>query len=130
MSRRCYPAAARSPKQPGNCMDASKRLKRLVREWAGIAHDRELSKALLELHTHFDQWKRGEITAWDLNDFIHRFHDGASREIWKTYATNRLEPAVAFAVATAVLRREEVPPELVQHLAGLIEFYDAERSAS
>jgi len=117
-------------KQPGNCMDVSKRLKRLVREWAGIAHDRELSKALLELHTHFDQWKRGEITAWDLNDFIHRFHDGASREIWKTYATDRLEPAVAFAVATGILRREEVPPELVQHLAGLIEFYEAERSAS
>ena len=111
-------------------MDASKRLKRLVREWAGIAHDRELSKALLELHTHFDQWKRGEITACDLNDFIHRFHDGASREIWKIYATNRLEPAVAFAVATGILRREEVPPELVQHLAGLIEFYEAERSAS
>jgi len=111
-------------------MDTSKRLKRLVRHWAGIAHDRELSKALVELHTQFDRWKRGEIAAWNLNDFIHRFHDGASREIWKTYATNRLEPAVAFAVATGVLRREELPPELVQHLAGLIEFSEAERSAS
>lgn len=66
----------------------------------------------------------------DLNDLIHRFHDGASREIWKTYATNRLEPAVAFAVASRILRREELPPELVQHLAGLIEFYEGERSAS
>jgi len=111
-------------------MDASKRLKRLVREWAAVAHDRELSKALLELHAHFDRWKRGEITAWDLNDLIHRFHDGASREIWKTYATNRLEPAVAIAVATDVLRREELPPELLQHLAGLVDFDETERSAS
>jgi hypothetical protein len=110
--------------------NAPKRLRRLIREWAGIAHDRALSKALLELHAQFDRWKRGEITAWDLNDLIQRFHDGASREIWKTYATNRLEPAVAFAVATDILRREELPPELVQHLAGLIEFYEAERSAS
>ncbi len=111
-------------------MDASKRLKRLVREWAAVAHDRELSKALAELYAQFDRWQRGEITAWDLNDLIHRFHDGASREIWKTYATNRLEPAVALAVATGILRREEAPPELVQHLAGLIEFYEAERSVS
>lgn len=110
--------------------NAPKRLKRLIREWAGVAHDRELSKGLLELYGHFDGWKRGEIAASDLNDLIHRFHDGASREIWKTYATNRLEPAVAFAVATGILRREELPPELVQHLAGLIEFYEAERSAS
>lgn len=109
---------------------APKQLKRLVREWARIAHDRELSKALLELHTHFDRWRRGEITAWDLNDLIHRFHDGAAREIWKAYATNRLEPAIACAVATRILQREELPPELVQHLARLIEFYEAERSAS
>lgn len=107
-----------------------KRLKRLIREWAGVAHDRELSTALVKLDAQFDRWKRGEITAWDLNDHIHRFHDGASREIWKTYATNRLEPAVAFAVATGILRREEVPPELGQHLAALIEFYEADRSAS
>lgn len=111
-------------------MDASKRLKRLVREWAGIAHERELSTALVELNAQFDRWERGEITAWDLNDLIHRFHDGVSREIWKIYATNRLEPAVAFAVAKGILRRDEVPPELVQHLASLIEFYEAERSAS
>jgi hypothetical protein len=98
--------------------------------WAVIAHDRELSKGLLELSSQFDRWKRGDISASDLNDLIHRFHDGASREIWKTYATNRLEPAVAFAVAKGILRRDEVPPELVQHLAGLIEFYETEQSAS
>lgn len=109
---------------------APRRLKRLIREWAGIAHDRELSKGLLELSSHFDRWKCGEIAASDLNELIHRFHDGASRDIWKIYATNRLEPAVAFAVATRILQREELPPELVQHLASLIEFYETERSAS
>jgi hypothetical protein len=109
---------------------APKRLKRLIRDWAGVAHDRELSKGLLELSSHFDRWKRGEIAASDLNDLIHRFHDGVSRDVWKTYATNRPEPAVAFAVASGILHREELPPELVQHLAGLIEFYETDRSAS
>jgi hypothetical protein len=46
------------------------------------------------------------------------------------YATNHFEPALAFAVATGMLRREELPAELLQHIAGLIEFYEAEEPAS
>ena len=110
--------------------ETPKRFKRLVREWATIAHDRELAAALLELREHFDRWQRAEITAADLNDLIHKYHQGASREIWKHYATNRLEPAVGFAVATGILRREEVPLELVQHVAGWVQFYEAEQPAS
>jgi hypothetical protein len=41
--------------------DVPKRIKRLVREWAGIAHDRDLHKALSDLRTQFDRWDRGEI---------------------------------------------------------------------
>jgi hypothetical protein len=110
--------------------DPPKDLKRLVREWAAIAHDRELGQALLGLRTHFDRWQRGEIAAADLNDLIHQFHQGASREIWKRYATNHLEPAIGSAVATGILRREELPEALLRHVAGLIEFYEADDSAS
>jgi hypothetical protein len=110
--------------------DTPKRIKRLVRDWAGIAHDRELGQALADLRAAFDRWQRGEMSAVELNDVIHRFHDGVSRDIWKKYATNHLEPAVAFAVATGILRREELPPALLQHIAGLVEFYKAENQAS
>jgi len=104
-------------------------IKRLVREWADIAHDRDLRQALRALHGQFGRWERGEITSFELNDFVHQFHDGASREIWKRYATNHLEPAVAAAMAVGVLRKEELPRELLQHVAGLIEFYEADQSA-
>jgi len=110
--------------------DPLKAVKRLVREWAAIAHDRELGHALLELRTQFDRWQRGEIVAADLNDRIHQFHEGASREIWKRYATNHLEPAIGSAVAAGILRREELPEELLRHVAGLIEFYEADDSGS
>ena len=106
--------------------DTPKRLKRLVREWAAIAHDRELSKALSELRTHFDRWQRGEITAAGLDDRIDQFHQGASREIWKAYSTNHREPAIGFAVATGVIQRQELPPELLQHVAGWVQFYEAD----
>jgi hypothetical protein len=110
--------------------DVPKRIKRLVREWAGIAHERDLRQALSELRAQFDRWDRGEIDSLELNDLVHRFHQDTSREIWKRYATTHLEPAVASAVAAGVLRKEELPAELVQHIAGLIEFYEHDLSAS
>ena len=72
-----------------------KRIKRLVREWAGIAHERALRNALSELGNAFDRWERGEMDSFELNDLVHRFHQDASLDIWKRYATTHLEPAVA-----------------------------------
>jgi hypothetical protein len=104
--------------------DLSKRIKPQVREWAGIAHERDLRKALGELRGQFVRWEHGKIDSFELNERVHRFHQETSREIWKRYATTHLEPAVAFAVAAGVLRKEELPSELAQHIAGLIEFYE------
>ena len=109
--------------------DISRQMKRLVRKFAGIAHDRELSAALLELRSHFDRWQRGEIMAADLNELVHQFHQGRSRHIWAKYATNHSEPALASAVATGLLKKEELPEELLTHLARAIEFYEADQSA-
>jgi hypothetical protein len=110
--------------------EVPKAMKRLVRDWAAVAHDRDLSSALLDLRAQFDRWQRGEITAYDLNHLIHEYHQGPSREIWKRYDTNHLAPAVASAVAGGVLTRQELPVPLLEHLAGLIEFFEADRSAS
>ena len=110
--------------------DAPKRTRRLLREWAGIAHDRDLRKALGELRIQFGRWERGEIDSFELNEFVHQYHNGTSREIWKRYATNHLELPVAAAVADGILRKEELPPELVSHVASLIEFYEDDVAAA
>ena len=102
----------------------------MIREWAGVAHDRDSRDALTELRAQFDRWDRSEIDSFELNDLVHKYHDGTSREIWKRYATSHLAPAVASAVAAGVLRRDELPEELAQHIAGLIDFYQHEFSAS
>src|SRR6266542_7169140 len=111
-------------------VEVPKHIKRQVREWAGIAHERDLRKALGELRAQFDLWERGEIDAFELNERVHRFHQDTSRENWKRYATTHLETAVASAVAAGVLRKEELPSELLQHIDGLIEFYEHDPSAS
>ena len=107
-----------------------KRIKRLVREWAAVAHERELGHALLQHRVQFDRWQQGEISGFELNEQVHRFHQGASRDIWKRHDPSHLEPALGFAVATGLLRKEELPLELLEHLAQLIEFYEAEQPAS
>jgi hypothetical protein len=53
---------------------------------------------LTELRAQFDRWDRGEIDSFELNDLVHKYHDGTSREIWKRFATSHLAPAVASAV--------------------------------
>ena len=110
--------------------EVSNRIKRLVREWAAIAHDRDLRQALGELREQFDRWDRGDIDSIDLNELVHRYHQDTAREIWKRYAGSHLEPAVASAVAAGVLRKEELPAELLQHVAGLIELYEHDLAAS
>jgi hypothetical protein len=111
-------------------LDTPKRIKRLIREYGAIAHDRELSQALDDLRLKFERWKRAEISASELNDLVHQFHQGRSRNIWAKYAANRLEPALGLAIATGVLAREELPAELLLHLAGVIDFYEEEVRSS
>jgi hypothetical protein len=110
--------------------ETPKRIKRLVREWAVIAHERGLRTALGDLRGEFDRWARGELTTFDLNELVHRYHQDTSLDLWTRYATTQLEPAVAHAVAAGIIRKDEPPQELIQHIATLIELYEHHLSGS
>ncbi len=104
-------------------------MKRLLREWAGTAHEEELRRALLPLAEAFDRWKSGDISSADLSELIHKFHQRPARDLFVKYNTNPLEAAVAHAIVTGVLERRSVPPELLEHLAAWIRFYEAGEAA-
>jgi hypothetical protein len=110
--------------------EPTKSLKRLVREYASRAHEEELRRALLELADAFDGWRAGKISNGELSDRIHRFHDGTAREIFKSYSHRLVEQPLARAIAEGVLDRSQVPGELLEYLAGAIEFYEAEDARS
>lgn len=101
--------------------DVPKRLKRLLRECAGRAHEIELRQALVSLADAFKRWERGELDSFELSDLIHRFHQGTAREIYLRYETPYHAPAVAHAIATGMLDRTTVPPELLDYLADFLE---------
>jgi hypothetical protein len=89
-----------------------KKQKRELRELNGLAWERELSDALRELRGHFDAWERGEISAFDVSDRIHEFHNGRSRELYNAYTGSLLVPWVVRAIVTGVLAESEISEDL------------------
>jgi len=88
----------------------TKAQKKHLRILSATAHERELSQALGELFAKFQEWQKGDLSPWDLNQEIHEFHDGKSRNLYKFYVMNH-EPLfrVASALANGVIDIDEIP---------------------
>ena len=100
----------------------TKKQKAELRRLAGVAHERELSEALSNPESEFKRWGRGEISAFELNDRIHRFHHGVSRDLYNLYDPRDAEMVVSGAIDRGTLQQREVDPALLKNLAELIEF--------
>jgi hypothetical protein len=106
-----------------------KRIKRALRQLASEAHQEELRRVLLPLSHAFQSWQRGDVSSGELTDMIHQFHQGPARDLWVTYNSRMLEQVVARAIATGVLDRTKVEPEVLDFLARAIQFYESEERA-
>ena len=95
-----------------------KHIRRAIRELAGRAYDAELSQELATLEGEFTRWRRGEITAFDLSEAIHRFHDGPARELYLTYSQPHASAAVAAAIHAGILDRKQIAPDVLKALTG------------
>lgn len=100
----------------------SKKTKKLMRELLGKAYEEELRRALVPLSKSFDRWKEGGTESGELSDLIHEFNRGPARELFEKYNGPMQDLMVASAVARGILTRDEVPEELLDQLADLVEF--------
>jgi hypothetical protein len=91
-----------------------KLIRKKLRELAGLAHERELSRILETLDCHFTRWRRQEINCFELNDLIHSFHQKTSRELWKTYSSMEDDFLVCRAVKLGFLSKEDVPDKVAE----------------
>jgi hypothetical protein len=99
----------------------TKSQRRLLRELAGKAHDRELARELGALEADFARWRQGEIDVHELSEQIHRFHNGPARRLYLDYMSTHLELSVGAALGRGVLSEEEATPEILEALKGFIE---------
>ena len=73
--------------------EAPKRIKRLVRQWAGIAHRSVIWSTRSAICARTSSAGSAErISVFDLNGLIHRYDQDTAREIWKRYAKSNLTP--------------------------------------
>ena len=100
----------------------TKRTRKIARELCGLAYERELSTALQELEAKFQEWHEEKIDAFDLNDAIHKHHNGISRHLWNKYA-DKPEFILPIQIVNGVIKEEEVPEILMKELRDLLPRY-------
>jgi hypothetical protein len=106
-----------------------KHVKRALRQLADRAYEVELGRELAALEGEFARWHRGEVSAFEVAESIHRFHQGPARDLYVTYTNSHPKAAVAYAIHQGVLDRTQVAPDVLAELAGALSVYEASESA-
>lgn len=96
-----------------------------LKQFASEAWEAELTRELEELFERFCIWADDGISAFDLSEEIHEFHNGVSRELYKCYSGLPPESAVARAIAMDVLSEQSLDPSLLEKLRPSIESFRA-----
>lgn len=91
-----------------------------LRNLAAEAHEYELAEAMSDLHDKFGSWADKQISVFDLNDELHKFHDGVSRDLYKLYVLSKPELSVAVAISRHVLTSDEVGSGIMEKLEPLV----------
>jgi len=103
--------------------DYPKKIKRLIREYATEAYERELHRELSVVDQSFSEWRSGEISSGELSHRLHKYETGPSRELFKQYNYGDANMNVAYAIVVGILAKDEMPSELLEALERLIGFY-------
>jgi len=90
----------------------SRKQRRELRDLQGLAWERELEEALQSLRKDFEAWERGDITAFELSDRIHKFQNGRSRELFNMYSGSLDNWWVGHTIARGVIEESELSGDL------------------
>jgi hypothetical protein len=101
----------------------TKAQRKKLRRLKDIAYERELDQALEKLSKEFRKWRNKEVDGFELNDLIHKHHQGVSREIWKFYTYADPDMAVARAVNQGLLKKEDIPGDILEIIDARIDFF-------
>ena len=88
--------------------DFNKSDRRRVRELADIAWERQLRDELLAIGDAITAMRNNTITPHDVNQLIHQFHNGTSRELYNRYSSGQIWIAVCRAHYDGILSDEDV----------------------
>ncbi len=87
-----------------------------LRKLADLAYERELAKSLEALEENFRQWKKSKITAFELSEIIHKFHNGIARDLWSFYTSGHTEMIVRQAIENGTILKAEISSGILERL--------------
>jgi hypothetical protein len=90
--------------------------KKELRKLAGLAYERELAKALGSLEEDFKRWRKNKISAFELSELIHKFHNGIARDLWSFHTTGPAELNVKHAIIKGVILNNEISAGILEKL--------------
>ena len=89
------------------------------------AYERELHRELVKLDLSFAEWRDGKISSGELSYRVHQYETGPSRDLYKKYNYSYHDTNVAYAIVTGILKRDEIPAELLEAISSLLAFYQS-----
>ena len=101
-----------------------KKIKKLIREFAAEAHERELHRELAKLELRFAEWRNGKLGSGALSDELYQYENGPFRELFMRYNGGLPDMMVAYAISAGILKREEIPAELLEALVRPLEYFE------
>ena len=110
--------------QNGNTMmsNYTKKQRREIRELIPTVHERDLGNNIAELDKDFEKWRNKEIDAFDLNEKIHQFHQGPSRNLFIEYnSRHHQDHMIARGLMNGLVEESEISTELKLALKPVIE---------
>jgi hypothetical protein len=102
-----------------------KNIKRLLREYMVEAYECELHRELAKLDLSFAEWRDGKLSSGELSYLVHQYEAGPSRELYKKYNYSPHDMNVAYAIVTGILKRNEIPAELLEAISSLLAYYQS-----
>ena len=81
-----------------------------------MAYERELAKALESLEGNFKRWRKNKITAYELSELIHKFHNGIARDLWSFYTTGHMVLNVKHAITEGIILGAEISLSILEKL--------------
>ena len=103
--------------------EISKAAKKHFRKLAAVAYERELDRALDMLFSQFQDWKKKKLNAFELDEEVHKHHQGISRDLYKRYEYGEPTFMVARALVIGLIKEDEIDKQHLPMLAGAIELF-------
>jgi len=102
-------------------MKYTKAIAKKMRELASQAYERELRRELEKLAEQFKSWQDEQIDTWDLENAVHKFHNGPARELYKRYTGLSPAEVLPYALFRKLITYEELPPEIDEEMRFMVD---------